>query len=114
MNERRKQPRLNVRLRAVVRGNRSKSWNARTLDVSRGGALLDSPRSLAGGASIELLFELDQVEVAAVGARVLRCESAFWGRRHTVAVQFEKEWPALVLVAERRTKKRKSPEPVVD
>lgn len=104
MQEKRKQPRLEVRLRAVVRGNRSRSWNTRTLDISQGGALLDSPRSLANGSSVELLFDLDKVEVAPMKAQVLRCHSAFWGRRHTVAVQFEQEWPELVKAAERRSK----------
>ncbi|MCA9775913.1 MAG: PilZ domain-containing protein [Candidatus Eremiobacteraeota bacterium] len=107
MRERRKQPRLDVRLRAVVRDNRSKSWNARTLDISQGGALLDSSRSLASGAEIELLFDLDTVEVAPIKAKVLRCHSAFWGRRHTVAVQFEDDFPAIMQIAEQTASKRR-------
>ena len=106
MRERRKQPRLDVRLRAVVRDNRSKSWNARTLDISQGGALLDSGRSMASGAEIELLF-------APVKARVLRCHSAFWGRRHTVAVQFDDDYPAVMQIAEQTVANRRSAKPTL-
>ena len=113
MRERRKQPRLDVRLRAVVRDNRSKSWNARTLDISPGGALLDSGRSMASGAEIELLFDLGTVEVAPVKARVLRCHSAFWGRRHTVAVQFDDDYPAVMQIAEQTVANRRSAKPTL-
>ena len=113
MRERRKQPRLDVRLRAVVRDNRSKSWNARTLDISQGGALLDSSRSMASGAEIELLFDLETVEVAPVKAKVLRCHSAFWGRRHTVAVQFDGEFPGIMQVAEQAVIKRRALKPAL-
>ena len=108
MRERRKQPRLDVRLRAVVRDNRSKSWNARTLDISQGGALLDSGRSMASGAEIELLFDLETVEVAPIKAKVLRCHSAFWGRRHTVAVQFDDDFPAVMQLAEQAVANRRA------
>lgn len=111
MRERRKQPRLEVRLRAVVRDNRSKSWNARTLDISQGGALLDSGRSMASGAEVELLFDLGTVEVAPVKARVLRCHSAFWGRRHTVAVQFDEHFPAVMQIAEEAVNKSQDRKP---
>lgn len=98
--ERRKLPRVNISLQTSLRGIELTQMTAKTLDVSKGGALLDTPLPLREGDEVELHFDLDISQMKPITARVLRSASAFWGRRHTVAVQFHEENAALMDVVQ--------------
>lgn len=99
MEERRQHPRMNVSLPALVRGVR-KNWKVRTLDLSQGGALLDSPHPVKPGAFLELLFDFQQSTPVPLFARVLRSKPAFWGHRHALAVKFDTLKPEITKAAE--------------
>lgn len=61
---------------------------AKTLDLSRGGALLDSPHHASVGDSIEVTFKVGSATLNPTVGQVRRVESAFGGRRHCIAVEF--------------------------
>lgn len=61
---------------------------AKTLDLSRGGALLDSPRQASVGDPIEVTFKVGSATLNPTVGQVRRVESAFGGRRHCIAVEF--------------------------
>ena len=96
--EKRKLPRVNIALPTEIASNSNGGTTilSRTLDVSKGGALLDSPLPLANGEKICLKIDLDMTSLPRIEAEVLRCQPAFWGRRHSVAVKFEENNPALM------------------
>ncbi len=61
---------------------------AKTLDLSRGGALLDSPHHASVGDPIEVSFKVGNTTLNPAVGQVRRVESAFGGRRHCIAVEF--------------------------
>lgn len=64
------------------------AFAAKTLDLSRGGALLDSPVPASVGDTLELTFKVGTTELTPTVCHVRRVEAAFGGRRHCIAVQF--------------------------
>ena len=94
--DKRKLPRVNIGLPTQIASNGGKPIPSRTLDVSKGGALLDSPLPMADGEKVSLKIDLDMTSLPTIEAEVLRCRSAFWGRRHSVAVKFDESNPALM------------------
>lgn len=94
--EKRKLPRVNIGLPTEIASRKGKPINSRTLDVSKGGALLDSPLPLKNGEKILIKIDLDMTSLPPMEAEVLRCQPAFWGRRHSVAVRFDENHPALM------------------
>lgn len=61
---------------------------ARTLDLSKGGVLMDSPLQASVGDTVEVIFKVGRTELNPTTGQVRRVESAFGGRRHCIAVEF--------------------------
>lgn len=100
VKERRNQPRVNIGLPTIVNVDQLVNVPTRTIDVSLGGALLDSPVPLMLGAVVQLKFNLEMSSLPTVQARVLRCTPAFWGRRYTLGLEFTEPTPALMDVVD--------------
>jgi hypothetical protein len=71
-----------------------------TVDVSRRGALLDSPFPYGVGHDVVLDFETDYKPIKGVKARIKRSRSVFWDRRFLIAVEFKEPLDDLVQMAE--------------
>lgn len=85
---RRKSPRLPIHIRTFVDSTNRRMAATRTVDLSAGGALLDSPFPFRQGQSLRIRFTSPETGIRSVEARVVRTESAFWGKRFLVAVEF--------------------------
>lgn len=96
--ERRKQKRVNIGLPVTVTNGTSLISGIRSIDISRGGCLVDSPIALEPGTpvTVEILTELSSP--CPIRAKVLRCEGRFWSTRQTVALEFETSQPPLMNV----------------
>lgn len=68
----------------------------RTIDVSRGGALLSVVTPVEPGTPIQLKLKVGRFEIGPQPARVVRNSSAFWGRTHLLAVEFDHPSSALM------------------
>jgi hypothetical protein len=96
--EKRNHKRLPVRLVANVQVPTGR-LTTHTIDVSEGGALLDSPLHLNSGSEVEVKIRSDLASLPPTRAIVKRCKPAFWNRRFTVALQFAQEEPAVTDLA---------------
>lgn len=99
-SERRINPRIPFRTHTVINSNFAEPMDGGTIDVSRGGALLDSPAHLGVGHDITLNFETGYQPLKGVRARIKRSHPVFWNRRHLVAVEFTEPMDDLVQMAE--------------
>jgi len=106
--ERRLNERTPVSLEAHLEIDGGQKVKVRTLDVSAGGALVDSPFPLPLNAITDLKFAGRLGNVNAGSARVVRSRPAFWNRRHAVAFQFEKKNYALKDLAREEERVRRA------
>lgn len=60
----------------------------KTLDLSKGGALLDSPMEASLGERVFVTFKVGSTELNPTAAYVRRVAPAFGGRRHCIALEF--------------------------
>lgn len=97
IHERRKHPRLlwNAPVR-ITNPETRESWSARSIDLSRGGVLIDSALPLGPGEEVKIDVDIGKFTLPQMRARVCRTHSAFWGRRHLSALSFEESGQALV------------------
>ncbi|HIB67853.1 MAG TPA: PilZ domain-containing protein [Phycisphaerales bacterium] len=86
--DQRSAPRVLHSITAKVKVGENPVFGVKTMDLSQGGALLDSPYQLPLGEKLELAFKLGKHELNPTLCEVRRVESAFGGRRYCVAVQF--------------------------
>ena len=88
-------------MKAALKSGESNPLSVKTLDLSRGGALLDCPSSPSIGQLIKLSFQIESERISGVEARVKRVHSAFGGKRFTVAVEFKEPNKELMTLAKR-------------
>lgn len=99
-HDRREHPRIFHRLPTTIHFNDNLLGDGGTVDVSRGGALLDSPVPLGAGHDVVLDFQTRFASLDGVKARVKRSFPAFWGHRHLLAVEFRNLSDELIQVIE--------------
>ncbi len=100
IDERRNHPRIPHRLPTTIHFNNNLLGDGGTVDISRGGALLDSPVPLGVGHEVVLDFQTRFDSLDGVRARVKRSLPAFWGHRHLLAVEFRDKSDELIQVLE--------------
>ena len=88
-------------MKAALKDGESTPLSVKTLDLSRGGALLDCPSPPPVGQKIKLTFQIESEKISAVSATVKRVHSAFGGKRFTVAVEFVEPNSELMTLAKR-------------
>ena len=94
-NERRVHPRIPYRASTQIA-----SPQQEPADISRGGALLDSPLHVSVGHEVTLDFRTRYAPVSGVRARVKRSHPVFWGHRFLLAVEFREPMDDLLEIAE--------------
>ena len=85
----RSSPRVLHAVVAEVHRGEEPVFGVKTLDLSQGGALFDSPVSMNLGEPLGLAFKVGKHALNIIQCQVRRVESAFGGQRFCVAVQFD-------------------------
>lgn len=93
---RRQHVRVTRHLPAQLKVASGETFESGTVDISRGGALLDCPASLAVGHPIEISLQAGPFQLDPVEGRVKRSNPIFWNARHLVAVKFQEENEAVM------------------
>ena len=99
-NERRVHPRIPYRASTQIASSQHEPAEGGTVDISRGGALLDSPLHVSVGHEVTLDFRTRYAPVSGVRARVKRSHPVFWGHRFLLAVEFREPVDDLLEIAE--------------
>lgn len=89
--EKRRNTRIPLRARVSLKFRADETVESESLDISRGGVLLDSPIPLNSGHTVQVQIRIGSFQLEPVKGFVLRSSPAFWGYRHLVAVEFEQE-----------------------
>ena len=99
-SERRIHPRIPYRASTQIACLHHEPVEGGTVDVSRGGALLDSPLHVGVGHEVTLDFKTRYAPVSGIRARVKRSHPVFWGHRFLLAVEFREPMDELLEIAE--------------
>jgi PilZ domain len=86
--ERRNSERILHAIRTDLILKKRGTQRAITLDISEGGAQIDSPKSCSPGEIVLLHFRTQATAIPPIKATVRRCDSAFGGKRYVLALQF--------------------------
>ena len=98
--ERRIYPRIPYRASTQIASRKHQPAEGGTVDISRGGALLDSPIHIGVGHEVTLDFRTRYAPLTGVRARVKRSHPVFWGNRFLLAVEFQESMDELLEIAE--------------
>ena len=89
-SERRKDPRVSYQAPAAIKpALDQQTYKGQTVDLSRGGSLINSPIPLEEGSGLELRIDLGEFTLAPVEGKVKRSNPVFYGHGHLVAVEFD-------------------------
>ena len=99
--DKRSSPRVLNSVSVEIQIGDKQAFRARTLDLSQGGVLLDSPTELAIGETLTLVFKVGKNVLNPITGDVRRVDAAFGGLRFCVAIQFAKPNFQLVELAKR-------------
>ena len=96
-SERRKDPRVSCEMPASLKPALDpQTYHGRTVDLSRGGSLINSPIPLEEGSGLELRINLGEFTLAPVDGKVKRSNPVFYGHGHLVAVEFDDKTDTLM------------------
>ena len=73
-----------------------RTYKGQTVDLSRGGSLINSPIPLEEGSGLELRIDLGEFTLAPVDGKVKRSNPVFYGHGHLVAVEFDEKTESLM------------------
>ena len=102
---RRKHTRILWTTQATIQTDPHNREVCQSVDVSKGGALLSVEQTWPTGTTIELTFRVGNFEIGPEEAHVIRNETAFWGRKRLLAIEFNRPQHALIEAIEYREEK---------
>ena len=96
-SERRRDPRVKWEAPAAFKPSLHKqSYQGQTVDLSKGGSLIQSPIPLEAGSGLELRIDLGEFRLVPIDGKVCRSNPTALGHDHLIAIEFDERHDALM------------------